>query len=334
MIPVKHIDPDDIALYAMQLLPPDETEEMSLHLQHSAEARRVLAEVYSDLSIFAHSAEMHSPPALARQRLMKHVAREKKVLPPDPLAGYSGSYAPRANVTLFEEEVAKRSVASRVLPWVGWALAAGMAGLSVSLYMQKTDAARNLLTAQNAAAQTEVKAEAAATVVDTLKDPTALHFLLTATDKPVPPQGRVTYLQEKGALVLSWGDSRIGNIIWDDFECAAVLDWEMASLGQPEMDLGWWLYFDRQFSEAFDVPRPAGFASHEETIERYTEIIGRPLHDIFFYEVFSGFRFAVIMARLTELLVGSELMPHDSDMASNNIATQFLAKLLDLPAPT
>jgi len=27
-------------------------------------------------------------------------------------------------------------------------------------------------------------------------------------------------------------------------------------------------------------------------------------------------------------------MPHDSDMASNNIATQFLAKLLDLPAPT
>jgi aminoglycoside phosphotransferase (APT) family kinase protein len=108
----------------------------------------------------------------------------------------------------------------------------------------------------------------------------------------------------------------------------------MASLGQPEMDLGWWLYFDRQFSEAFGVPRPAGFASHEETVDRYAEIIGRPLHDIFFYEVFSGFRFAVIMARLTELLVGSELMPHDSDMASNNIATQFLAKLLDLPAPT
>ena len=140
--------------------------------------------------------------------------------------------------------------------------------------------------------------------------------------------------EEKGALVLSWGDSRIGNIIWDDFRAAAVVDWEMASLAQPELDLGWWLYFDRQFSEAFDVPRPAGFASHEETIERYTEIIGRPLHDIFFYEVFSGFRFAVIMARLTELLVGSELMPHDSDMASNNIATQFLAKLLDLPAPT
>ena len=63
---------------------------------------------------------------------------------------------------------------------------------------------------------------------------------------------------EEGEVVLSWGDSRIGNIIWDDFRCAAVLDWEMASLGQPEMDLGWWLYFDRQFSEGLGVPRPAG----------------------------------------------------------------------------
>ena len=68
-----------------------------------------------------------------------------------------------------------------------------------------------------------------------------------------------------GDVVLSWGDSRIGNIIWDDFRAAAVLDWEMASLGQPEMDLGWWLYFDRQFSEGLGVPRPAGFGSHEET---------------------------------------------------------------------
>ena len=36
---------------------------------------------------------------------------------------------------------------------------------------------------------------------------------------------------EEGEVVLSWGDSRIGNIIWDDFRCAAVVDWEMASLG-------------------------------------------------------------------------------------------------------
>jgi aminoglycoside phosphotransferase (APT) family kinase protein len=139
--------------------------------------------------------------------------------------------------------------------------------------------------------------------------------------------------QEKGDIVLNWGDSRIGNIIWDDFECGAVLDWEMASLGQPEMDLGWWLYFDRQFSDGLGVPRPAGFGSHEETIDRYAELIGRPLRDLFFYEVFSGFRFAVIMVRLADLLMDTNILPGDSDMGSNNLATQLLATMLELPAP-
>ncbi len=75
---------------------------------------------------------------------------------------------------------------------------------------------------------------------------------------------------EDGDVVISWGDSRIGNIIWDDFRAAAVVDWEMASLAQPELDLGWWLYFDRQFSEGLGVPRPAGFGSHEDTIAAAT----------------------------------------------------------------
>ena len=200
MIPVKHIDPDDLALYAMQLLPPDETEEMSLHLQHSAEARRVLSEIYSDLSIFAHSAEMHSPPALARQRLMKHVAREKKALPVDPLAG---AYAPRATVSLFEEEVSKRSLASRILPWAGWALAAGMAALSVNLYMQRTQLDRSVIAAQEKVARTQASAEIANTLMQTMKDPSAVHFTLSADLKAPPAQARITYVADKGSLVLT-----------------------------------------------------------------------------------------------------------------------------------
>jgi anti-sigma-K factor RskA len=204
MIPVKHIDPDDIALYAMQLLPPDEAEEMSLHLQHSAEARRVLAEVYSDLSLFAHSAEMQSPPPLARQRLMKHVAREKKVLPPDPLANFqTGAYAPRPNVSLFEEQVARRSAASRALPWVGWALAAGIGAFSATLYLQNDRLKDSVALSQAQLKQTRSSAEQASMVLDTLKDPAALRVVLSTTDKLPPPAGRVTYVQDKGALLLT-----------------------------------------------------------------------------------------------------------------------------------
>ncbi len=71
MIPVKHIDPDDLALYAMQLLSPEEMQEMTENLQHSAEARRQLAEIYDDLALYAHTTEMQAPPEGARQKLMK-----------------------------------------------------------------------------------------------------------------------------------------------------------------------------------------------------------------------------------------------------------------------
>jgi hypothetical protein len=55
------------------------------------------------------------------------------------------------------------------------------------------------------------------------------------------------------------------------------------------------------------------------------------MKNIFFYEVFSGFRFAVIMLRLSELLMGSDILPGDSDMGTNNLATQLLATMLELP---
>lgn len=204
MIPVKHIDPDDLALYAMQLLPPDETEEMSLHLQHSVEARRVLSEIYGDLSIFAHSADMHSPPAAARQRLMKHVAREKKAVPIDVHAP-QGAYAPRAT-TLFAEEPVKKSAAAKVLPWVGWAIAAGLALPIVNLFQQREQLKNTLAANTTQMKQAQLSAEQANLLMDTIKDPTALHITLTSTGAAPPPAGRVTYVADKGSLVFLAGN--------------------------------------------------------------------------------------------------------------------------------
>ena len=139
---------------------------------------------------------------------------------------------------------------------------------------------------------------------------------------------------EQAAVVLSWGDSRIGNIIWDDFRAAAVLDWEMASLGQPEMDLGWFLYFDRQFTEPLGVPRPAASPrTRRPSTATRSRWAGR-CEDLFFYEIFSGFRFAVVMLRLSDLLLETKILPAEADMRSNNIATQLLATMLDLEPPS
>ena len=35
---------------------------------------------------------------------------------------------------------------------------------------------------------------------------------------------------------LCWGDSRLGNMMFRDSRCVAVLDWEMVTLGNPEQD--------------------------------------------------------------------------------------------------
>lgn len=197
MIPVKHIDPNDLVLYAMQLLPQEEMNEMALHLQYSAEARKVLSEIYSDLAIFAHSAEMHSPPAQTRQRLMKHVAREKKALPAS-LA--EDSYAPRGGITLMEEPV-KRGLAARTLPWLGWAIAAGMLFEVGNLYQQRENLKSTVASSRTQLSQSTLSAEVSQTLMDTVKDPSAVHIVLTGSDVKPPAEGRASYVAEKGSLL-------------------------------------------------------------------------------------------------------------------------------------
>jgi aminoglycoside phosphotransferase (APT) family kinase protein len=135
-------------------------------------------------------------------------------------------------------------------------------------------------------------------------------------------------------LGISWGDSRISNMIFGaDLRPAAVLDWEMASLGDPEMDLGWWLFLDRHFTEGVGVPQPAGFMSRAETIARWEEHVGRSANNVDFYEMYAGFRFAVVMMSLARMFVEDGLMPDDSDFDRNNTVTQCLAPMLGLPPP-
>lgn len=199
MIPVKHIDPDDLPLYAMNLLPADEMTEMSLHLQHSAEARRVLSEILGDLSLFAHTADMHSPPALTRQRLMKHVAREKKAIPID-INRAPVEYTPRA-ATVFDEEPARKSVAGRVLPWVGWAVAAGLGVASVLLFQQRDHLRQEVAVEHAQLASTQASLDNANLIMETVKDPTAVRVALTPTGVAPPPEGRAIHVADKGSLV-------------------------------------------------------------------------------------------------------------------------------------
>ncbi len=132
---------------------------------------------------------------------------------------------------------------------------------------------------------------------------------------------------------LCWGDSRIGNMIFDAGRCVAVLDWEMVSLGSPEMDLAWWIFLDRHHSEGLGKPRLPGFPSREETVARYEELTGHHCRHLDYYEIFAAFRFTVIMIRLAQQMMEYGVLPADSNFEVDNMPSRMLAGFLDLPAP-
>jgi aminoglycoside phosphotransferase (APT) family kinase protein len=136
--------------------------------------------------------------------------------------------------------------------------------------------------------------------------------------------------------VLSWGDARIGNILFDGTKAVAVLDWEMVGLGAPEMDLAWQIFLDKHHSLGMGQPRLAGFPSYEATARRYQELTGFELRHLHYYEVFAGFRFAVVMLRIAQQCLQYGVMDEATSRAfeRNNTVTRLLARLLDLPDPS
>jgi aminoglycoside phosphotransferase (APT) family kinase protein len=129
---------------------------------------------------------------------------------------------------------------------------------------------------------------------------------------------------------LCWGDARIGNMIFRDCECIAVIDWEMAVLGNPVQDLAWYIYLDRHHGEGLGVERLAGLPGREETIARWEQLTGfsAPAELVKYYEIFAGLRFAVIMVRVANQMKHYELLEADSDFDVNNTASGFLAKIM------
>lgn len=150
---------------------------------------------------------------------------------------------------------------------------------------------------------------------------------------PGPVARALAFLEERAPtqapLALCWGDARIANQIFDGARCVAVLDWEMAALADPEMDLAWFCYFDRLFTEGLGMPALPGIPSPADTVAWWEELSGRRVLHQAYYEVFAAFRFAVIMMRLGGLMAMTGAIDADSDFSTNNFALDFLAFLLD-----
>lgn len=123
---------------------------------------------------------------------------------------------------------------------------------------------------------------------------------------------------DEGATVLSWGDARIGNVMYRDFEPVAVLDWEMAALAPREVDLAWMIFIHRFFEDIANVMELDGmpaFMRRDTLVDLYEAETGHRPANMDFYTVYAALRHAVVMSQVQRRAIafGVAEMPQDID---------------------
>jgi aminoglycoside phosphotransferase (APT) family kinase protein len=114
-----------------------------------------------------------------------------------------------------------------------------------------------------------------------------------------------THLPQESAPAVVHGDFRLDNLLVDEDRVAAVIDWEMATLGDPLTDVALLLVYQSMGDLDVDSPGAAyvvadassasGFLSRDELLDRYVQASGRDLSAMGFYVGLAYFKLAVIL---------------------------------------
>jgi aminoglycoside phosphotransferase (APT) family kinase protein len=125
--------------------------------------------------------------------------------------------------------------------------------------------------------------------------------------KPVIGWLKANVPSDTGICVIH-GDFRLDNVVLDAADITrviGVLDWEMATLGDPLMDLGnslaYWVQSDDDFLMRMTRRQPTflpGMLKRREVIDYYFEKMNLPPRSFDFYEVYGLFRLAVIVQQI------------------------------------
>ena len=120
------------------------------------------------------------------------------------------------------------------------------------------------------------------------------------------------------AAGLSWGDSRLANILWRDFEPVAVLDWEAVAVGPPELDVAWMVFFHEYFQRMAERHGRAGIPDlldRRAVFTDYSLRSGRELQTMDWYLVYAELRQALTSIRVSSRAVefGERERPADPE---------------------
>ncbi len=140
----------------------------------------------------------------------------------------------------------------------------------------------------------------------------------------IPPQQGVS---------IAHGDYRFGNVLTDVVHgrVAAVLDWELCTLGDPLADLGYLgvYWFDPALGNMRqnDPTVAGGFPPYAELVQRYASRTGRDVSDIAYYVAFGAWRLAVISEGVYARYLHGAMGRQDGvDFDFFRVATESLAE--------
>ncbi|MFE5287485.1 phosphotransferase family protein [Nocardia sp. NPDC056611] len=124
--------------------------------------------------------------------------------------------------------------------------------------------------------------------------------------------------EDPSADVLSWGDARPGNIMFEGLTPNAVLDWEMAAIGPRELDVAWTLLIHRFFQDMatkYGQPGVPDYMRRSDVEKLYTEATGHTLRDLDWYLTYAALRHGVVMARIWRRMIhfGETTEPENRD---------------------
>ncbi len=141
-----------------------------------------------------------------------------------------------------------------------------------------------------------------------------LNWLRSWYDFAVPDIGRSPLLERSfawlednwpaevaaGEPVLLWGDSRVGNVLYRDFQPVAVLDWEMVTLGPREIDVAWMIFAHMVFQELTGLAGMPGLPEvmrESDVRATYKRLTGVEVGDLQWFYVYCGVIWALVFMR-------------------------------------
>ncbi len=132
--------------------------------------------------------------------------------------------------------------------------------------------------------------------------------------------------------VLCWGDARIGNVLYRDFEPVGVLDWEMATVGPREMDLAWLVFAHRVFetiAASMELPGMPDFLREDDVRSTYAEATGVEVGELHWFQLYDAVQWGIVFMRTGARQVRFGEIEQPGDVESLMHHRQLFEQLLD-----